>query len=100
MTHLITAYILNIVDYIFTAYWVHNFGIEIEANPIGRWMFEHNVAWVVKIVGVGLLLLVLYHALKVKPTWAWVSWVLLAVYGVLVLYHIFIALSIYIPTRR
>jgi hypothetical protein len=46
MTYVIISYLLNIIDYLFTAYWVHKFGIEIEieANPIGRWMFENNLS--------------------------------------------------------
>ena len=29
------------LDVIFTAIFIHYFGIEIEANPIGRYLFEH-----------------------------------------------------------
>jgi hypothetical protein len=92
---LIITYALNLLDLIATTRLVQKYGIEIEANPIARWLYQTGAAYAAKIVGVGLLLLVLYHALKARPEWGWVSWLLLAVYGALALYHIFIALSIY-----
>ena len=95
ITCLILTYVLNLLDLFFTVLLIRKYGIEIEANPIGRWLCETGALYVVKIVGVGLLLLVLYYALKSRPKWSWVSWLLLAVYGILVIYHIFIALLIY-----
>lgn len=92
---LIITYSLNLLDLIATTRLVQKYGVEVEANPIGRWLYETGAAYAVKIVGVGLLLLVLYHALQARPEWGWVSWLLLAVYSALALYHIFIALSIY-----
>lgn len=90
MMQVIIAYLLNIIDYIFTDHWVRKFGIKIEANPIGRWLYETGAVYAVKVVGVGLLLLVLYHALKAKTSWGWVSWLPLVAYSALALYHIFI----------
>lgn len=89
------AYLLNIIDYLFTAYWVHKFGIEIEANPIGRWMFENNVAWVYKIFIVGGLFALLGYFIKRAPKAAWVAYIPLVVYGLIVVYHIVIAVKIF-----
>jgi hypothetical protein len=50
MTALLIAYILNLLDYALTAYWVNLYGTEIEANPLMRWCFENNIAWAVKII--------------------------------------------------
>lgn len=94
MIPLITAYILNIIDYIFTAHWVRKFGVEIEANPIGRWMFSHDVAWVFKIFVVGVFFAVLGYFIKRNSKTVWVAHILLAVYALIVLYHIFILISI------
>lgn len=92
---LILTYLLNLFDLAMTTYWVNLYGLSIEANPIGRWLYETGAVHAVKIVGVGLLLLVLYLALKAKPSWAWVSWIPLAVYGALALYHFIIAFILY-----
>lgn len=90
MIPLIIAYIFNVIDYVFTANWVRKFGIEIEGNPIGRWMFENNVAWVVKIFVVGLLFAVLGCFIKRSPKTAWISYIPLIVYGLIVIYHLVI----------
>lgn len=87
---LIIAYILNIIDYIFTAHWVRKYGIEIEANPIGRWMFEKKIAWLFKIIIVGALLALIAR----YATAAWIAYIPLAVYSIIVLYHI--ALFLYL----
>lgn len=89
------AYLLNIIDYLFTAYWVHKFGIEIEANPIGRWMFENNIAWVVKIFIVGGAFAVIGYFIKKVPKYAWVPYIPLVVYALIVIYHIVIAVKLF-----
>lgn len=96
MISLIITYILNIIDYIFTAYWISEYGIEIEANPIALWMFDHNVAWVFKILIVGGLLAVLGYLLHRNPKAAWVAYIPLTVYGSIVLYHIGIAIYLHV----
>ena len=95
MRYLITAYALNIIDYIFTAYWVHKFGIEIEANPIGRWMFSHNVAWVYKIFIVGGAFAVIRYFIHREPKAVISAKILLVVYLLIVAYHIVIAVKIF-----
>lgn len=96
MKYLIITYILNIIDYLFTAYWVHKFGIEIEANPFGRWLFSHNVAWVYKIIFVGILFLVIglgYWFTKSRLV-LWGMRVMLGAFALLTVYHIVIVLNI------
>lgn len=90
----IITYLLNIIDYIFTSYWVQKFGIEIEANPIGRWMLENNVAWVFKIFVIGGLFALLGYLLHRFPKYAWVGYIPLVVYGLVVLYHIVILIKV------
>lgn len=89
------AYILNIIDYFFTAYWVKSFGVDIEVNPIGRWMFENNIAWLFKIVIVGVLFIVLGKFIR-RSKLVWVALIPLFVYGIIVIYH----LSIYFYLRE
>ena len=89
-TRLIIAYLLNLFDLICTNYWISLYGLSVEANPIGRWLYRNHLAAPVKVFGVGGLLIVLYHALKKHPKWNWTSWLLLAVYSIIAIYHIVI----------
>lgn len=90
MTYLITAYLLNIIDYAFTTHWVHKFGIEIEANPFGRWMFENNVAWVYKIIIVGGLFALLGCFYERSREARIAAYILCGAYAIIVAYNIFI----------
>ena len=63
---LIVIYVLNIIDLIATMLLVKRFGLEIEGNPIGKWLIETNLVWFVKIVIVGAALLGLYKLQKLK----------------------------------
>lgn len=95
MIPLIIAYGLNIIDYIFTAYWVHNYGVEIEGNPFGRWLFNHNIAWLFKIVIVGLIFALLWQVVQRYPKAIIAVYILLGVYALLVIYHIIIAVKVW-----
>ena len=83
---LIVIYILNIIDLIATMLLVKRFGLEIEGNPIGKWLIETNLVWFVKVVGVGVALLGLWklQGIKIAHT---ASTVILVVYSILVIYH-------------
>lgn len=94
MKPLIIAYALNVIDYLFTAHWVRLYGIEIEGNPLAVWMFNHNIAWAVKFLGVGGLLALLGYLIHRQPKAATVAYILLAVYALIVVYHIIIALQL------
>ena len=91
---LIITYILNVIDYIFTSHWINLYGLSAEANPIGRWMFEHNVVWVFKIFVVGFFLALIGVLIKDRPRYAWIPFIPLSVYGAIVLYHITILLCL------
>lgn len=64
MTALLIAYALNVLDYALTAYWVNLYGTSIEANPLMRWCFEHDIAWAVKIFAVGGLFALVGYLVK------------------------------------
>lgn len=93
---LIVAYLLNLFDLVMTTHWVNKYGADIEANPVGRWLYENHLAVPAKVFGIGLLFLVLHNAVKRRDKgleksvqwWDLASWVVLGVYGVLALYHI------------
>ena len=83
---LIAIYTLNIIDLIATMLLVKRFGIQIEGNPIGKWLIETNLVWFVKIVIVGAALLGLYKLQEIKIAHT-ASTVILVVYSILVIYH-------------
>ena len=83
---LIVIYVLNIIDLIATMLLVKHFGLEIEGNPIGKWLIETNLVWFVKIVIVGAALLGLYRLQEIKIAHT-ASTVILVVYSILVIYH-------------
>ena len=88
---ILIAYLLNLIDYLFTAYWVNLYGTEIEGNPLMRWAFENNVAWAVKIFAVGGLFALVGVCIYYKPSVAWSGWVLLVAYTAVTVYHIILA---------
>lgn len=90
---LLLAYTLNIIDYLFTSHWVNLYGLSAEGNPFGRWLFENNVAGIVKIFIVGGVFLLLGYLFKRYPKYKWVAYIPLVVYGVIAIYHIGILIS-------
>lgn len=87
MIPLVIAYLLNIADYLFTAYWVRLYGTEIEANPLMRWCFENNVAWAVKIFAVGGLFGLVGYLTHRYHKCRWAGILLCGVYALLAGYH-------------
>lgn len=85
---LVITYMLNLFDLAATTLWVNSFGLSVEGNPLGRWLYEQGLVYPVKVLLVGGLLVILYFALKVCPRWQWVSRLLLGAYGLLAVYHV------------
>lgn len=92
MIPIIITYLLNIFDYICTTYWAKKYGVEIESNPIGRWLFEHNVAWLFKIVIIGIICLAMVHFYNTYEWLKYAVYALLGVYSAITAYHLFILL--------
>lgn len=83
--------VLNILDAFFTAHGIARFGIELEMNPVMRYLIEHYGTWCMyafKGVFVSLLLYMLWKTPESKlvrivtPS----LWALVGAYGVVVLY--------------
>ena len=91
---LIVIYILNIIDLIATILLVKSFGLEIEGNPIGKWLIDTNLVWFVKIVIVGAALLLLYKFKNNKLAIVG-SWITLITFSLLAVYHVFIYLRVF-----
>lgn len=88
LARLIITFVLSIADYLFTLYFVHLYGLEVEANPIGRWLLEKPWRGIVfKVLGVAALLAVIYvfrsYTIAVVG-----SWIVMVAYAALVIYHI------------
>ena len=90
---LIVIYVLNIIDLIATMLLVKRFGIQIEGNPIGKWLIETNLVWFVKIFIVGVALLGLYKLQEIKIAQT-ASTIWLVTYALIFIYHIIIFLTI------
>lgn len=91
---LFIAYLLNIIDYLFTSHWVNLYGINIEGNPLGRWMFENNLAFPCKFILVPILLALLGVCISKHPQAKWVAYIPLVVYGLIDIYHGYIYFNI------
>lgn len=90
---LIAIYILNIIDYLQTAYGIQMLGVGIELNPIGRFCFEHNCALPVKLVGILIVLIVVgFITIKIEPICVCASFILFVFY-VAVVWHNFVQLE-------
>jgi hypothetical protein len=87
---LLLTYLLNLFDLAMTNRLVKLYGIGIEGNPLGRWMIESNLSWVVKIFAVGGLLAVMGVCIRKRPKLAPVAYVPLVAYGLLAVYHVVI----------
>ena len=85
---LISTSFFNTFDLIFTLFLVSLFGLEIEANPIGRVMLSNPILlFISKIVVVNLFLLLLYKFRNFRLARVG-SWIVFIVYSCLTLYHL------------
>lgn len=89
---LFIAYILNAIDYFFTKHWVSLYGSSVEGNPIAKWLFDNDLAFVYKLVIVPILLAILAWCLHKRPAVKWVAYLLLVVYALILIYHVIIFL--------
>lgn len=90
---LIATYILNIIDYLQTAYGIRILGIGVELNPIGRFCFEHNCALSVKLIGMLIVLSIIgFITIKIEPRYVCISFVLFIFY-IAVIWHNFVQLE-------
>lgn len=92
---LILTYFLNLFDLAFTMYMVNRFGIEVEANPVGRWLIQSGSVYFVKIVVMAVALFLLYVCTQQVPKWKWLRWIPFALYFLLAIYHLYIASIIF-----
>ena len=90
----ITIYLLNIFDLLCTTYLVSKYGIEIEQNPIGKFILtsvDAVILFKVLIPAAALVQLWKYREHKLAQV---ASWLLLVVFALLTLYHLYIILKL------
>lgn len=81
------AYLLNVFDATATWLWFIHYGIEIELNPIGRWLLKTGFMWVFKLVLVGWMLLFLYDNRDTTISVVG-AWVVLILYACICVQHV------------
>lgn len=77
---LIAIYALNLIDYFQTMYAVQTLGIGVEANPIARYLIEHNCGGVPKLIIVPILLTAMGFIVHLDEKQKWAIYVALAMY--------------------
>lgn len=83
---------LNLIDYLCTTYHVTRYGTQLEVNPLMRCLMVNDLSFLaVKVILVDILLVFLYCHRELKVVQVG-TWVLLIVYGILALYHLFLLL--------
>lgn len=91
---LLITYLLNLFDLYMTNLWVSRYGLSIEGNPIGRWLYASNAVPVVKICAVAIALAALGACIRKRQKLAWVAYIPLVVYALLAVWHVVTAIII------
>lgn len=86
---LIITYIFNLIDYWQTTYAVQIFGLGVEANPVVRFLFEHNCAGIAKFIIPAILLICLGFIIKAERGLIWTAYLSFTIY-LFVIIHNFI----------
>lgn len=89
---LLLAYIFNLIDCWQTLCAVEAFGLRVEANPIARWLFEHDCAVEVKIILPAMLFTLIGIIVKFEKRHIWAAWFITILYFIVVINN-FITLS-------
>ena len=93
MTILIITYILNVIDYLETLYLIQHYGIAVEGNPIMRYLFDNNYAWIAKLIVPAILLLVCGVVMRKDKTYKQPICVAIAFYLFLVMHNLSIIMQ-------
>ena len=86
----IVTCILNALDALFTVYLVNKYNIDIELNPVGKWLITTKYGLIIKIVVVSLLVVLLYTLKTKYPLARYALLFLLIVFSLLTVYHLII----------
>ena len=84
---LVITYLLNLVDYYQTIYFIEKFGLSAEVNPIGRFLLENNLADEFKFFIVPLILLGIGIIVKIDNYQKWAVYVIFCVFTFVVIWN-------------
>lgn len=86
----IVTCILNALDALFTVYLVNKYDIDIELNPIGKWLITSKYGLIIKIIVVSLLVMLLYTLKTEYPLARYALLFILIVFSLLTVYHLIV----------
>ena len=86
----IVTCILNALDALFTVYLVNKYDIDIELNPVGKWLIPSKYGLLIKIIVVSLLVVLLYTLKTKYPLARYALLFLLIMFSLLTVYHLII----------
>lgn len=86
----IVTCILNALDALFTVYLVNKYDIDIELNPVGKWLITSKYGLIFKIIVVSLLVILLYTLKTKYPLARYALLFILIVFSLLTVYHLII----------
>lgn len=87
----IMTYVLNLIDLICTLVLFYRFGINVESNPVGRYLLRNIPLLItVKVIFVGLALLSLYIWSKDSRIANIGLWICFIAYAIVFIYHLII----------
>lgn len=90
------TYLFCIFDYVCTRHWIEQFGVEVEANPIGKWLFSFGggvFAFLVKCV-LSLAALIFLYCFRSNTFGKVGIWALFLTYLAVTIYHIVIIIKV------
>ena len=91
---LLIVYVLNSSDLFFTRHWAKKFGLDIELNPLGRWFLESDLRQVIFKVILPAIALTILYVFRDRKIAKISSWIVLAIYAMLTIYHIYLFFKI------
>ena len=86
------------LDVIFTAIFIKKFGIEIEANVVGRFLFQHPVSIILVKILSSLVLVWIYRQ---NTIYAKVClWIVFIIYSLIIIYHLILTVKVALILKR
>ena len=89
---LLIIWLLTLFDYIMTRHYIAQYGIAIEQNLIFAWLYEHNLAFIIK-MGVTTITCILCYIVRDKPIIKAMTWGLLIFYSYIAIHQILLPLT-------
>lgn len=89
------TYLLNLIDLLMTTKWIKAYGIDVEKNPIGKWLYKSRARMTffkVAVPAFALSFMSIFRAYTIAKIGIWTCF---GVYLAICLYHLFIYLYLW-----